>query len=364
MGERVAHHGRWIAEASGTHHARPRPFAMLDALPDALVLVDSEGTITDVKPAQEVPLPPPEELIGQHAKVVVPVDRLEERLQAVLETGRPQAFDYEVPVSGRPRAREVRMKRLGEDQVLLVLRDTTEQRRVTLRELLTERMASLGALSAGVAHEINNPLAFLLANLEYAEDELDGTAAPEVRAALAAARQGAERMRTISGCLRIFARQEDDDVEQTCDAAHAVGLALEACAPDVAGRAQLTHEDRGAPPVRIHEARLAQVVINLIVNAAQSFDPAQALRNEIRVRTGSAEGRAVIEVADNGPGIPAAIRGRVFDPFFTTKPPAGRGLGLAVCEGIVRAAGGELEVESLAGLGTVFRVVLPGANPP
>jgi CheY-like chemotaxis protein len=118
-----------------------------------------------------------------------------------------------------------------------------------------------------------------------------------------------------------------------------------------------------APAVEADEARLGQVFINLLVNAAQAIPEGHTDANEVRVKTfTSAAGKAVIEVRDTGCGIPAALRSRIFDPFFTTKPIGiGTGLGLSICHNIVSALGGEISVESREGAGTIFRVELPAA---
>jgi signal transduction histidine kinase len=114
-------------------------------------------------------------------------------------------------------------------------------------------------------------------------------------------------------------------------------------------------------PVWANPARLEQVVLNLLLNAAQAMPDAGIGRNEIHVRVRSDEdGHAVLEVSDNGPGIPAAVLTRIFDPFFTTKPSGvGTGLGLSICHGIVSSLGGRITVHSEPGNGATFRVVLP-----
>jgi CheY-like chemotaxis protein len=118
-------------------------------------------------------------------------------------------------------------------------------------------------------------------------------------------------------------------------------------------------------PVWANEARLEQVVINLLMNAAQAVPEARAEANEIRLTVrDDGRGHAVLEVADNGEGIPPEVRSRIFDPFFTTKPVGvGTGLGLSICHGIVMSLGGQIRVESELGAGTTFRVVLPTTDP-
>ena len=131
-------------------------------------------------------------------------------------------------------------------------------------------------------------------------------------------------------------------------------------------RARLVKDYGKTPPVLANEARLGQVCLNLLVNAAQAIPEGRIDENEIRVSTKTDDlGRAVVEVRDSGPGIPPDVLKQVFDPFFTTKPTGvGTGLGLSICHNIVTGLGGEIIVESQLDEGTVFRVVLPAAPPP
>jgi len=133
---------------------------------------------------------------------------------------------------------------------------------------------------------------------------------------------------------------------------------------EIQQRARLVNECSEVPQVQANEAQLAQVVLNLIMNAVQSIREGDPGRNEIRVSTRRHGGdRVAIEVRDTGTGISEEIRGRIFDPYFTTKPIGiGTGLGLSVCHSIVTLLGGEIEVESQVGHGSVFRVLLPVAR--
>jgi CheY-like chemotaxis protein len=134
---------------------------------------------------------------------------------------------------------------------------------------------------------------------------------------------------------------------------------------EIRHRARLVKNLAPVPPVLANEGRLGQVFLNLLVNAAQAIPEGKAGDSRIRVSTGLApDGRVVVEISDTGAGIPAELLPRIFDPFFTTKPPGvGTGLGLSICHSIVAAAGGEIQVESQAGQGATFRVLLPPALP-
>jgi signal transduction histidine kinase len=244
-------------------------------------------------------------------------------------------------------------------------------RAVQGRLALSERMAAIGTLAGGVAHELNNPLASVAANLAFAEERLAALAAggaagsaDEVAEALRDAREGAERMRAIIRDLQTFSRGDDETpgvvrLEPVLDSCVAMAWS------EIRHRARLVKELGELPPVRGAEGRLAQVFLNLILNAAQAIAVGAADRNEIRIGARvAADGRVCVEVRDTGAGIAAEHLPRIFDPFFTTKPlGTGTGLGLSICHGIVSALGGAIEVESAPGKGSTFRVLLPAAAP-
>ncbi len=245
--------------------------------------------------------------------------------------------------------------------------------------IIADRRVSIGRLAAGVAHEINNPLAFIKANLSYAGQELQELAARarsgaepgelEVRAtelgsAIAESSQGAERVHQIVRGLKAFARADEDRREPTC-VAEALEAAISMSAHELKHRARVERELAPAPLVDGNEVRLSQVLLNLLLNAAQAI-PEGSRHGLIRVTLGTdARGWAVAAVRDNGCGIPRDDLSRIFDPFFTTKPVGvGTGLGLSISQGIVLALGGELTVESEVGTGTTFRVALPPSTAP
>jgi len=247
--------------------------------------------------------------------------------------------------------------------------------------LISDRMASVGILAAGVGHEINNPLAVLMANLEFAVQDLrtldaglrdSGRASEDVLEQLARideslgdARDASERVRHIVRDLKLFSRS-DDTRSGPVDLRRVIDSAVRMAWNEIRHRAMMVKDYGDVPPIEGNEARLSQVMLNLVVNAAQSMPEGRADRNEIRVVTRT-EGvdRVVIEVRDTGVGIPASQLTRIFDPFFTTKPiGVGTGLGLAICHRIVTAMKGTITVESVQGEGTMFRVSLPVSSGP
>lgn len=268
--------------------------------------------------------------------------------------------------------------------VAILALDVTEQRLLTARMMGADRMVAVGTLAAGVAHEINNPMTYVVTNLETAQfalrslpSEVAGTSAEvpaevpgtsaeaivaEVAAALTEARDGALRVRRIVRDLTMLSRGDGGEMAPV-DLDDVLRSAQQVALSEIRYRARLVYETGPLPPVVGDASRLGQVFLNLLINAAQAIPRGNVEGNEIRVRTVTDDhGRACIEIRDTGPGIPEAHRVRVFDPFFTTKPPGqGTGLGLSMCKSIVLSHGGEIAFESAVGVGTLFRVVLPRA---
>ncbi len=243
-----------------------------------------------------------------------------------------------------------------------------------------ERLATVGSLAAGVAHEINNPLAYVIANVQYALDAInqwqmrEGEAAsdPErkraqIKEALYEANEGARRVQRIVSDLKALARQGEDRVEPI-DVENTLQWAIGVTMPEIRHRARLVKDLDPMPPVRGDEARLGQVFVNILLNAAQAIPPGHPQDNEIRIRTGVRNSRVFIEVLDTGPGIPEEHLRRIFDPFFTTKPRGiGTGLGLSICHEIVASMRGSLTGENRSKGGAKFIVELPaqlGTQPP
>jgi signal transduction histidine kinase len=258
-----------------------------------------------------------------------------------------------------------------------------EQAKMRERLVISERMASAGTLAAGVAHEINNPLAIAMANLDIAAGAVgrivaraEDLKAYGSRAAaslqgdlndldepLRDAREALARIRDIVRDVKLFSRPDDEmlgavDVRRVADSSARMAW------NEIRHRAKLVKQYGEVPLVTANESRLGQVVLNLLVNAAQAMPEGQANRHEIKIVTKtSRDGSAVLEVTDTGTGISKENLARIFDPFFTTKPiGVGTGLGLAICHGIVTELGGRIDVQSELGKGTMFRLTLPAAR--
>ena len=254
-----------------------------------------------------------------------------------------------------------------------VARDITKERLASEQLMVSDRMASIGLMAAGVGHEINNPLSAVVTNLEMASADVDALIARVGRDQLAdlpdeigEALEAAQRVRRIALDLKLFSGGQADDnapvnVERVMDSS------LRMAWSQVRQRARVVKQYGGVPLVSAAEGRLGQVFLNLIVNAAESVPEGDVERQEIRLATAvDAQGRVVVSVHDTGSGIPAGVMAQLFTPFVTTKPAGvGTGLGLSICQRLVTAMGGSIWAESEAGRGTVFHVALrPAAVKP
>jgi PAS domain S-box-containing protein len=257
----------------------------------------------------------------------------------------------------------------GRPAVLGMARDVTLRKQLERQLVQADRLAALGTMAAGVAHEINNPIAYVMLNLEWIARKLpdvgkDPASLEGLMAMLQEARQGAERVSAIVRELRSFSRA-DGETRRAVDLAAAVQSAIRIAGHEIRHRARVATAFEATRPVWANQARLEQVVINLLLNAAQAMPERGSDQNEIRITVRDEDARhAVLEVYDNGDGIPPDVLPRVFDPFFSTKPNGvGTGLGLSICHGIVASLGGTIAAYSEPGEGTTFRVVLPTTDP-
>jgi PAS domain S-box-containing protein len=251
----------------------------------------------------------------------------------------------------------------GAAHLVLLVEDVTRARHVERQMLLTERLTMAGRLAAGVAHELNNPLATIAGCAEALLGRLkegDLASRPELadfQGYLGVIEEEAFRCKEITGSLLQFVREPGSRREAT-DLNGVVAKAIELLSRQsrFAGSEFATELDPALPAVMANEGQLRQVFVGLASNALEAMNG----KGRLVVRTRARRGEAHVEFRDAGPGIPDELLARIFDPFFTTKPPGqGTGLGLAIAQGIVTDHGGRIEVRSRVGEGSVFRVVLP-----
>ncbi|MHA3736492.1 ATP-binding protein [Pseudomonas sp. Eth.TT006] len=269
-------------------------------------------------------------------------------------------------------------------------REIDERKQLEGQLVQSEKLASLGQLAAGVAHEINNPIGFVASNLRtldgYFQQLLEmldvyhtasQTMAPDTQAQLQQLREKTEvdylredvpaliresqdgigRVGQIVKDLKDFSRVDNQQQWQFADLQHGIDSTLNIVASELKYKADVVKEYQPMPQVECLPSQINQVVMNLVVNAAQAMGPE---RGTITLRTGQQDEMAWIEVADNGCGIAQETLQKIFDPFFTTKPVGqGTGLGLSLSYGIVKKHGGQITVNSAPGAGTTFRVELP-----
>ena len=270
---------------------------------------------------------------------------------------------------------------------LLKLANADREHQLMAQVAHAEKLAGIGQVAAGVAHEINNPLSFILSNVASlrgyfadvksvleayhqspeagraleSELRIDGVLA-DIEPLLEETMQGGERVRRIVQELKTFSRGEDETIEEV-DLADVVRSTLLLTERELTAYARLVKDLAPAQLEHASRSRLHQVVLNLVVNAMQAVQ-ARTLqppaRHTITVCTRTEGHTAVLSVSDTGVGVPESLRHRLFQPFFTTKPVGvGTGLGLAVCALVVQRLGGTIDVDSTEGEGTTFTLRLP-----
>lgn len=351
---------------------------VIEQMIDGVVILDENGRILDANPASAEILQLEGTLRGRSFRRVV------------LEAAAVEAETYDRAVADVPsgrgpwlhhfRTRDGRFVEANSVQIrggdgqpqayYVVLRDQTEKRRMERFLRQGQRLETVAGLSAGVAHEINNPLAFVRSNLNHiqelasvlqdqfgGDDDDKSTEWDELRAAAEECSEGVERIRGIVDRMRRFSRLTAAELSRV-DVAHVVADALKMARTQSQVVSLQTRIASGLPWVRASHEHLVQLVLNLVVNACQAVEGVEGGRVEVVVHGGA--GEVFVRVRDNGPGISTQVRSRMFDPFFTTKEPGeGTGLGLSIAFGIARDHGGSLTLETPRCGGAEFVVRLP-----
>jgi len=372
--------------------------SIIQQMPDGVLIVDRDKVLfTNRTFAGLLGYLGPEELEGLPKLALVHPDHhavIGERIDRIIGKGgaNPLLKLKMLAKGGKPvefESASISIRFEGKPAVMAVLRDITLQNQLEQQAILNEKLSTVGTLAAGIAHEINNPLTYVLANLIFLAENLDELQErmkgkghtdetypnlfKEMRAELADTRQGGERIREIVRGLKSFVRSDEDTVALV-DLNQVVDSAINMTFNEFRHKARVEKNfTPRLPGLVANGGKLQQVFINLLINAAQAIEGNDPAENKIHVRTGQRDGGLFVEFTDTGKGIPESVLPHIFDPFFTTKAVGvGTGLGLSICEKIVKFYKGTLEVKSQVGEGTVFTVGLPlengfkapGADPP
>lgn len=357
-------------QSASSHAARWR--AIVDTATEGIVTIDERGTIEEVNGAAERLFGfGSGELTGKNVRVLMPSPHQEmhdEYLRAYLKTGERRIIGIGREVMGRHRNGTEFPIDLsvgegtsqGQRFFAAVIRDLTERKEMQMKLAQTERLAAVGELAAGIAHEVNNPLGSILIYAHLLCEDLAGDA--ERRADAELILREANRCRAIVGGLLDFARQSKVerapvDLRELAEEA-ARNVAVQVDDPRLEVRVEAP---AALPPAQVDRDQLLQVLLNLVRNAADAMPAGGTVT--LRLGHAAERGEHVIEVSDTGPGIPAEHMDRLFSPFFTTKPVGrGTGLGLPICYGIVKMHRGSISARNRAPeRGAAFEVRLPSA---
>lgn len=342
-----------------------------------------------------------EEIIGQYFKAFIFPADLEfanKQYAVFLEEGVIGPNEIRIqPKNAAPRVVEYTgaiVKTLKEDFLLIVTNDVTDRNQIRSRALLNDKLAAIGTLAAGMAHEINNPIAWILANLGFMKESIhklqtnllelenicnepdsqikiqkidallvdmtQGKLVEEMDEIISESIEGIDRIRGIVDSLRGFSRMNDSRLVPI-DIAETIDSVIKIAFSEIKYRAKIKKIiPRNLPKITSNSVKLHQVFLNLILNAAQSIAKGTIEENTILIKAELMDNIIQVDICDTGSGIPPEYLSRIFDPFFTTKPiGTGTGLGLSICHDIIQECGGEIKVQSILGKGSTFSVYLP-----
>ncbi|HYH99302.1 ATP-binding protein, partial [Hyalangium sp.] len=385
-------------------HSEERLRVLFRALPDLLFRIRADGTFIDWNDGTAEPTAlPPEAFLGKKIQSLpFPSSFIEQTLtnvQRAIHWGELTVYEYELEKQGRGVQRyEARIVRSGPDEAACIVRNITERGLMEERQaqlIRAERLASLGQLAAGIAHEVNNPLSYVTSNLRTLDQHVSGllpllrlqhellqgrdgehltlsgeqltrlrelwtqadmeTLIGELPEVIEESLTGARRITEIVQGLRSLSR-DDVGTPQSVDLNAELESTLRMVWNELKYKCEVIRELGPLPRVLCHPTQIAQVFTNLLVNAAQALETF----GKIRIRTWHQEGEAVVEISDTGKGMMPETLSKLFTPFFTTKPRGqGTGLGLSISRDIITRHGGRIEVQSEPGKGSTFTVSLP-----
>lgn len=340
--------------------------AVFESLPDLLFVYDSEGTYLDFHAGSVADLYlPPVQFMGKRMAEVLPPQAaalLHETVMKVYQTGKPLTVEYALPLAQGEQIFEGRFQPFIDGQIIEISRNITERKQMESQMLSSQKLADLGTLAAGVAHEINSPLQVitgvsqsLLDRLQHRQLEPD-----YLQRKLESIQRNGWRCAEIVRSLRTYAHVSSNQTEL-----HDLNILIQDMLLLIEHQLKswsniiiVTDLAPKLPSLFCDRNQITQVLINLLTNARDAISES----GEITIRTGYKPETAqlILQVSDTGYGIPPAAVSKIFDPFFTTKPLGqGTGLGLSIVAGIMRACGGEIKVDSELNQGTTFTLLFP-----
>lgn len=349
---------RLLASELEAHQAREYLQKVLDTASDLIIISDASGSITYANQAAADFGLDRQELID---RFLAPLFVEKARAAAIMAMGTPVSEELELRApDGQSFSVLVSTTPLPDTgEVLAILRDVTRRKALERQLLHAEKLASVGILAAGVAHEIGNPLAAIGGYAQLLDSE--DTSPDERREFAQAIAEQTDRINRIIRDLLDYSRPsqyvgQPVDVNQAIDSVLNMFFTSKRLEKDNLA----IHRDlsRNLPTVNMDRDQLQQVILNMVINASQAMSGG----GKLSIATQNIDGWVRIDFVDTGPGISPDKLKLIFDPFFTTKPPGqGTGLGLSICDRIVSAAGGRIEAASKVGKGTTFTVMLPPA---
>ncbi|KFE71588.1 PAS domain-containing sensor histidine kinase [Hyalangium minutum] len=388
-------------------HSEERLRALFRAIPDLLFRIRGDGTFIDWNDGSPEPTALPSEAFMGKKIQNLPMPRpfIEQTLtnvNRVIRDGNLAVYEYELEKPQGVQRYEARVVRSGPDEAVCIVRNITDRKLMEERQgqlIRAEKLASLGQLAAGIAHEINNPVSYVSSNLrmlekyiagllpllQFQHELLEGTRGTEQSLSaeqLSRLRElwkkadvenllsdlpeviqesltGTKRITEIVQSLRSFSR-EDSGSAQAVDLNAELESTLRMVWNELKYKCELVRDFGPLPPITCHPTQIAQVFTNLLVNASQAIETF----GEIRIRTRQQDAEAVVEISDTGKGMTEETLSKLFTPFFTTKPRGqGTGLGLSISRDIILRHGGRIEVTSVPGKGSTFIVTLPTSGP-
>ncbi|KFE70450.1 PAS domain-containing protein [Hyalangium minutum] len=372
------------------HEARARTRRLMEASLDAVFVLDHVGCVLEANPVARTLLGRENsQLVGlPFESLALEPERLSLRrsLGDLLTRGTMRLEDQGLRSATGSRIAVQLMgsiQDVGDNRRLLIIaHDLTERRRLEQQSIQNDRLAAMGVLAAGIAHEINNPTAYVLSNLDFLrgwwddlEQHLESQPAlpPPLQEGLAEGRQlladcidGCSRINDIVRGMRHLSHQGHSEELSVLDVHATLDSVLHISQGELKHTARLQKDYAPELPLILgNEGRLGQVFLNLIVNAVHAMQPGTPRENTLRVCTQAEGSKVRIDISDTGHGIPHEALPHIFDPFFTTKPAGvGTGLGLSISHAIVQKMGGEMQVRSQVGQGTTFSLLLPAHKEP